>query len=178
MMIDVKEYGRALFMITEEDSVSDTLLSQVKTAESVLKANPDYAKLIDSPALMGSERIELIDKAFGSLDERLLNLIKILAEKRELRAFCNVAKAYYGFYDKSRGIERVEAISAVPLTNEQVAALEQKLRQKEGKTFIVSNTVDPSVLGGVKLRYSTIQLDGSLKTRLDKIEKALKTTVI
>ena len=55
MMIDAKEYGRALFMITEEDSVSDALLSQVKTAESVLRANPDYAKLIDSPALTGGE---------------------------------------------------------------------------------------------------------------------------
>lgn len=178
MMIDAKEYGRALFMITEEDSVSDRLLSQVKTAQSVLKANPDYAKLIDSPALTVGERIELIEGAFGSLDERLLNLIKILAEKRELHAFLGVAKAYYGFYDESRGIERVEVISAVPLTKEQIAALEQKLHQKEGKTFIVSNTVDPTILGGIKLRYSTVQLDGSLRTRLDKIEKALKTTVI
>lgn len=178
MMIDAKEYGRALFMITEEDSVSDALLSQVKTADSVLRANPDYAKLIDSPALTGGERIELIDGAFGSLDERLLNLIKILAEKRELHAFLSVAKAYCNFYDESRGIERVEAISAVPLTKEQITALERRLHQKEGKTFIVSNTVDPSILGGIKLRYSTVQLDGSLKTRLDKIEKALKATVI
>ncbi len=177
-MIDAKEYGRALFMITEEDSVTDKLLPQVKTAESVLKANPDYSKLIDSPALLGSEKVELIDKAFGSLDERLVNLIKILAEKRALHLFCNVAKAYCDFYDQSRGIERVEVISAVPLTKDQVSALEKKLHLKEGKTFVVSNTVDPSILGGIKLRYSTVQLDGSVKTRLDRIEKALKTTVI
>ena len=46
------------------------------------------------------------------------------------------------------------------------------------KTIILTNTVDPSILGGVKLRYLGVQLDGSVKTRLDKFEDALKNTVI
>ena len=44
--------------------------------------------------------------------------------------------------------------------------------------IIVKNTVSPEILGGVKLRYSGIQLDGSVKTRLDKFEASLKNTVI
>ena len=31
-MTDAKEYGRALFLITEEDSASDKVLSDVRTA--------------------------------------------------------------------------------------------------------------------------------------------------
>ena len=177
-MTDAKEYGRALFLITEEDSASDKVLSDVKTAESAFGANPDYAKLLDSPALSKSERITLVDKAFSSLDERLLNLIKILTEKREIHLFAKVAEAYYGFYDESRGIERVEAVSAVALTKEQTLAITKKLGAKFGKTFILTNKIDPSILGGIKLRYSGVQLDGSVKTRLDKFEQALKNTVI
>lgn len=177
-MTDAKEYGRALFLITEEDSVSDTVLKDVKAAERILNDNPDYIKLIDSPALAKAERVELIHKAFSSLDERLLNLLKILAEDRILYLFGKAAKAYYAFYDESRGIVRVEAVTAIPLTNEQSKALSAKLSAKAKKTFIVTNTVDPSILGGIKLRYSGIQLDGSVKTRLDKFEEALKNTVI
>ncbi len=178
MMTDAKEYGRALFLITEEDGLSDKIISDVKAAESVLKSNPDYVKLLDSPALSKSERVELADQAFKGLDERLLNLIKILTEKRAMFLFCGAAKAYQALYDESRGILRVEAVTAIPLSEKQARAIKDKLAVGLGKTIILNNTVDPSILGGVKLRYMDVQLDGSVKTRLDKFEDALKHTVI
>ena len=46
-MTDANEYGKALFLITEEDAVSDSVLADVKTAERVFKANPDYVKLLN-----------------------------------------------------------------------------------------------------------------------------------
>ncbi len=177
-MTGVYEYGKALFLITEEDSASDKVLADVKTADSLFKAHPDYVKLLDSPAVSKDERVGLVDKAFSGLDERLLNLIKILTEKRMIRYFDKVAQAYYELYDESRGILRVEAVTAIPLTKEQSAAITKKLSLSLGKTVVLSNTVDKSILGGVKLRYSDVQLDGSVKTRLDKFEEALKQTVI
>jgi F-type H+-transporting ATPase subunit delta len=177
-MTNAQEYARALFMITEEDSVSDKVCADVKTVATVIKENPDYIKLISSPAISKDEMCELLDKAFSSLDWRLLNLIKILSEKRAMMAFDKIASAYSDLYDESRGIKRVEAVSAVPLTKEQILAIEQKLHIQVGGRFILTNTVDPSILGGIKLRYSGIQLDGSVKTRLDKFEEALKSKVI
>ena len=177
-MTDANEYGKALFLITEEDGVSDKILSDVKTAERALSLNPDYIKLLNSPALPKSERVELVGKAFSGIDERLLNLIKILTEKREIHIFPKMAKAYYNLYDEARGILRVEAITAIPLTEMQTSAIKAKLTRSLKKTIVLSNTVDPSILGGVKLRYSGVQLDGSIKTRLDKFEDALKNTVI
>ena len=50
-MIDAKEYGRALFLITEEENLSDEVLADVKTADKSLKMNPEYVKLLDSPAI-------------------------------------------------------------------------------------------------------------------------------
>ena len=177
-MTDAYEYGKALFLITEEDAVSEKVLADVKTAESVFIANPDYVKLLCSPAVPKEERVELVGKALSGLDTRLLNLIKILTEMRAVNLFGKVAAAYYGLYDESRGIVRVDAITAVPLTAAQSDKLAAKLSRTLSKTVIVKNTVDPSILGGMKLRYSGVQLDGSVKTRLDKFEDALKNTVI
>ena len=53
-----------------------------------------------------------------------------------------------------------------------------ELSAMTGKKIIIKNTVCPEILGGVKLRYSGTQLDGSVKTRLDSFEKSLKNTVI
>lgn len=177
-MIDAKEYGRALFLITEEDRLSDKVLADVKTAERILADNPEYIKLLNSPALPKEERVMLADKAFTALEVSLLNLIKILIEKRELHLFSKVAKEYSTLYDESRGILRVEAVTAIPLTDGQRSAMTDRLSKSLGKTVVLRNTVDPSTLGGVKIRYSGVQLDGSVKTRLDKFEEALKNTVI
>ena len=177
-MTDANEYGKALFLITEEDGVSDKIISDVHTADSVLISNPDYVKLLDSPALSKEERVGLVDKAFSGLDQRLSNLLKILTEKRAMHLFCKAVKAYYALYDESRGILRVEAVTAIPLSEGQAKAIKDKLTLTLNKTIVLDNTVDPSILGGVKLRYSGVQLDGSVRTRLDKFEDALKHTVI
>ena len=108
----------------------------------------------------------------------LLNLIKILIEKRDLRYFSKVASEYYSLYDNSRGILRVEAVTAIPLTDSQRDAMTKKLSSSLNKTVVLTNTVDKTTLGGVKIRYSGVQLDGSVKTRLDKFESALKNSVI
>ena len=177
-MIDAREYGKALFLITEEERSTEKVLSDVKTAEGAFLKNPEYVQLLDSPAISKEERVSLCDKAFSGIDQNLLNLIKILIEKRDTRLFTKVAREYYALYDESRGILRVEAVTAIPLSDSQRDAMTKKLILSLRKTVILTNTVDKSTLGGVTLRYSGVQLDGSVKTRLDKFEAALKNTVI
>ena len=172
------EYGRALFLITEEDGTSDKIISDVRVAEQILRDNPEYVRLLNSPAVAKEERVGLVGTAFGRLDENLLNLIKILTERRSVQLFGKMAEEYYRLYDESRGIVRVEAITALPLTAAQADAITKKLSSSLNKTVVLKNTIDQSTLGGVKLRYGGVQLDGTVKTRLDKFEEALKNTVI
>ena len=177
-MTDAKEYGKALFLITEEDGTTERVLSEVTLVEKLLSSNPEYTKLLDTPALVKEERVRLIDESFGSFDTSLCNLIKILCERREVHLLPKVCESYSKEYDTSRGIERVDVITAIPLTDSQAERLKERLGALTGKTVIINNIVEPSTLGGVKLRYSGIQLDGSIKTRLQKFEEALCKTVI
>ena len=105
-------------------------------------------------------------------------MVKILVERRLLYLINKIYDAYISAYDISRGIERVEAISSIPLTNSQIEKLQNKLAKLTGKKIIIATTVDPSILGGMKLRYMGKQIDGSLKTKLDKFEQGLKDIVI
>ena len=172
------EYGKALFMLTEERGTTDAVLPDVKAAEKIFSDNRDYVKLLDTPALSKAEKLALCDSAFSSLDEDVKNLIKLLCERHSIHAFRDVAREFSKLYDESRGIERVEAITAIPMTDEQLAKLKDKLSSMTGKRIIIKNTINPEILGGVTLRYSGTQIDGSVKTRLDKFGKTLKNTVI
>ena len=172
------EYGNALFLLSEEMGTTDTTLNDVLILDEVFSKNPEYVKLLDTPALPKAEKLALIDEAFGTVSENARNLVKILCEKHAVNSFHEIRKAFSSLYDAARGIEHVEAVTSVPMTEEQLKKMSDRLSAKTGKTVIIKNTVEPEILGGVKLRYSGIQVDGSVKTRLDSFEKILKNTVI
>lgn len=177
-MIDAKEYGKALFLLTEEDGTTETVAEDLKTVRKLLRENPRYVKLLDTPALKKEEKLRLIDRAFSSLHESVRNLTKILCEKHSVYRLSQVAEHYAVLCDEARGILRADALTAVAMTEKQVCALSGKLSALTGKTVIVKNKIDPAVLGGVVLRYAGKQLDGSLRARLEGFEKSLKETVL
>ena len=177
-MIDAKEYGKALFLLTEEDGTTAAVAEELEALREILRENPRYEKLLDTPALAKDEKLLLIDRAFSTLHENLVNLIKILCERHSVYQLPRIAGIYADLYDEARGIERVEALTAVAMTPRQMEAMRAKLSRMTGKTVIVRNTVDPSVLGGVVLRYAGKQFDGSVKARLDALEKSLKEIVL
>ncbi len=177
-MLNAEGYGEALFLLTEERATTENVLADIQTVVRLLAENPEYCNLADTPALSTEERVKLVGEAFEGLDGDLLSLLKILSENRALYAFPEVAEVFSARFDESRGIERVTCVTAVPMTEKQVEGVKSKLGKELGKKIVVTNTVDPSILGGMQLRYSGVQLDSSLKTSLEKIEKLVKTTIV
>lgn len=177
-MVNASEYGRALFMLTEETARTEIAVNDIKAVQKVLSENPEYVKLLDTPALPKEEKLLLIDKAFSKVDIYLVNLIKILCESHSVYMFDKTAETFFELYDEARGIERVEAVTAIPLSEEQKKKLASKLAAITGKQIIIKNTVSKEILGGIQIRYSGKQIDGSVKTRLDSFEKSLKKIVI
>lgn len=173
-----REYGRALFMLTEEVGSTERVREEVLELSQLFASSPDYCKMLDTPALSPDERIALVDEALSGLDEHLVNLIKMLTKRRMAYAIQRTLRVYDEEYMRSRGIERAEAISAVALSEAQRVKLAEKLGKITGKQIIIENKVDPSILGGIRLRYMGIQRDGSVKARLESFAKSLGDTVI
>ena len=174
----IKAYGDALFSLAEEMGQTDAVMQDIEILGRAIEENPEYLGMLDSPALSREERLALIDGSFSSLNKSLVNMTKLLTEKRLAHTVPKVLEHFVRTYEKSRGIERVEVISAVPLSDTQTARLKAKLEGITKKQIIINNTHDPALLGGMKLRYMGLELDGSVKTKLDGFEKSLSELVI
>lgn len=172
------EYGRALFLLAKEIGAIDEIKADLTACIQVFDMNPEYAKILDTPAISKEEKLSLADKAFSTLNEYVGNLVKMLSEKHSVSTLPDVYKTYLALYNEEMGIEEVEAVTAVPMTDSQLEAMRAKLEGITGKKIIIKNTVDKTILGGVKIRYEGRQVDGSLKTRLDGFSESLKNIVI
>lgn len=82
----------------------------------------------------------------------------------------------YSFLDLARermNLLAVEVISAVPLTREQLASLEKKLILMFRKQLDITATVDPSLLGGLRVIAGDTVLDDSIKRKLTDMKQSV-----
>lgn len=177
-MTGTNEYGKALFLLAKEDGKYDEYISDLFLLTEAFKQNEKYISLLDTPAVPKDEKLSLIDDSLGTLNQNIINLVKILCEKHSVYSVFDIHKTFISLYNEEMGIEEVTAITAVPMTDEQKERLKKKLESITEKHIIVKNVIDKNILGGMKLRYSGKQIDGSLKSRLSEFEKKIKSTVI
>ena len=177
-MTDMKEYASALFLLAREEGMTALIYEELASLKSLLLENPDYVKLLDTPAMKKEERLALAETAFAGFSEYVRNVIMLLCEKHLAAGLPRLIDGYSALYDEECGILRAEAVTAVAMSDAQIKRLVAKLGAITGKTVVLKNTVDPTTLGGVKLRYAGNQLDGSIRAGLERFENALAGVVL
>lgn len=168
-----KEYGDAIYALATEEDCLDEVTEGLELAVEVFRDNPGYLTLVQNPALSKEERLGLLDQAFAGTHRYVLNLLKLLCQRSALGLTAGCFEQLRALVYAQRGILPVEVISAVALSQEQQEALKEKLAAKTGKTIELYEKLDPSVLGGVKLRYDGRELDGTAAGRLGALRHIL-----
>ena len=172
-------YGQGLYTLAMEEGLEGQILEELAVLETAFGENPEFLKLLASHNVPLQERLSLLDESFrGKVHTYVLNFLKLLTEKNHIRLFLECCKAYREQYNSDKGILEVQVFTALPLNDAQKVRLTDKLTALTGKRIALLCKVDPSVLGGVRLRYDGCQVDGTLQGRLDEMSKTLKNTVI
>ena len=177
-MIDAGSYGKALYELSAETGKEKALRQQLSVICDAVEAQPAYMNLMDTPALGSTEKCRLIHEAFGKAEELLRNFLCILCEKRAFYTLPACRRAFEAAYDEAHAIVRATAVTAIALKERQKKALVQKLSAMTGKTVELENHIDPSLIGGIRLRYGGVQLDDSIQSRLDSLRKSLEEAIV
>ncbi len=171
-------YAHSLFALAEEENKEKEIFDELTELLLIFRENPEYTVLLDSPTVNVSERCNLIDEAFSACGEYVKNFLKILCEKKYIHIFPDCVREYEKQYNKKLGIEKVTAITAIPLSKELTEKLISKLEKDTGKKIALELKVDKSILGGIILRTENSQTDASVRARLEGIRSELSSQKI
>lgn len=177
-MINAAAYGKALFDLAAESGEDGRVREELELVRSALRAQPEYATLLDTPAVPVPEKLELLQQAFGSVQPMLRNCLCLLCEKRAFYQLPACADAFDACYDEAHNLLRATALTAAPLRAGQSDALREKLERITGKTVLLTVRTDPSLIGGITLRYGGVQLDDSIRSRLDQLRGSLSNAIV
>jgi F-type H+-transporting ATPase subunit delta len=125
-----------------------------------------------------SARKALIDNILpGDVDLPVRNLLYTLTQRGDLRLLHEIIAALQARMARPGEAKTpVEVVSALPLTEDERAALAAKLAGQYGAGLDFAYRVDPAILGGLVVRVGDKLIDGSVASKLAAMKQALGVT--
>jgi F-type H+-transporting ATPase subunit delta len=102
------------------------------------------------------------------------NLVGVLIANRRLSALPQVAQAFGALLAERRGQQTAVVTSAHPLSDTQRAQIAARLTEAGFSGVRLSEQVDPSILGGLIVRIGSRLYDNSIKSKLQRLQYAMK----
>ncbi|BDG49109.1 MULTISPECIES: F0F1 ATP synthase subunit delta [Parageobacillus] len=169
-----KRYALALFQIAVEKQLLERLEEEIRAVWQALAENDEFLSLLTYPKLSLEKKKALIKETFAAVSAPLRNTLLLLLERHRIDIVPELAQQFIDLVNEARGVAEATAYSARPLTEEEKRALSDVFAKKMGKaTLRIENIVDPSLIGGVKLRIGNRIYDGSISGKLERIQRQL-----
>ena len=150
------------------------------------QAEENARQLREAAQILSGVRVQLQDPRLSAahkklvLGEALKNLpqavpfINVLIDAKRLNLLDAICTQVEMLLDDRKGISRAIVTSARELSAAQQKATQEALSARYGKTVEAVFHTDASILGGLKLACNGELLDGSIQTRLAKLQEELK----
>ena len=164
-----RPYARAVFAEARGDERLGPWSDALHIAAQVVR-DPRVEALLGNPRVTPEELAQLlIGIAAGKLGAHGENFVRTLAANRRLGYLAEISTLFDELKDSAQGVADVTVTSATALADAQRRELASALEKRLKRTVRLHCGTDPELLGGAVLRAGDLVIDGSLRTRLERI---------
>jgi F-type H+-transporting ATPase subunit delta len=164
-----RPYAKAAFEGAKAAKQLGPWSGSLRRAAAVVQ-DPRVQNLLGNPVVTNAELAKLVMELAGSqLSEPLRNFIQTLAENRRLAYLPEISTLFDELKDEAEGVIDVTVTSAAPLANGEREALSAALQRRLKRQIRLQCDTDPGLIGGAVLRAGDLVIDGSVRSRLDRI---------
>ena len=167
-------YAESLFDLAKEENKVTQYLDDIKLVGEVLDSDPQIVQFFNHVLIENDKKIQLLDQSFkGNVDQYVLNFLKLLVQSRRIRYIDDIVKSYIKLSNQYLGIEEGKIYTPYKLTDQQIQDIEKAISQKENKKVTLKVSIDPSLLGGIKVQIANRIYDGTIKNKVEMLKKEL-----
>ena len=168
-----RRYAEAAFEVAVRDDAVDAWRNELDTAAAVV-AEERIGRALANPAIPLETRIATAEATFGKLvGPKVLNLVRLMLRRGRIQELPRLAAEFRRLDDDRQGIARASVTSTLPLEPDEVSALKERLASSTDRRVELDLKVDPSLLGGLVVRLGDLLVDGSVRSRLERLRNRL-----
>jgi F-type H+-transporting ATPase subunit delta len=167
-----RPYAAALFQ--SSTAADGAQLATQLDALAGIAGDAGLREFASNPKVTDEQVYTLVSGLAGSdLSPKLKNLLNVVIDNGRLSVLPEIASQFRSLVNDGGGVADAHIVSAFPLDAAQQADLAKVLEKRFGRQLTTSVTVDPSLIGGVRVTVGDEVLDTSIVARLEQMRVAL-----
>jgi len=164
-------YARALFEAAVDDGVLDRVHEELGEFADALDEDRNLQVFLFSPYFSSEEKKQGVRRIVTDADERLLNFFELLAERHRMPVLFRIRRIFDDLWAEENKLLSVTVTSATELDQGLVDDIGKRIEEQTGRQVELSSSVDPDVLGGLRVRVGNMVLDATVRNRLEQLRK-------
>lgn len=168
-----RPYAEAAFRVAKEKSTLGPWAQALELLEFVV-TDSNVAGCIGDPKISGQQLKNLVLGVCGErLDGPARNFVEVLVDNGRLALMPEIRRSFEDLKRAHEGTLEAQIYSAFALDEEQTGQLVRRLESRYRRKVSAQVSVDPQLIGGVKIVVGDQVLDATVRGRLDAMAAAL-----
>lgn len=154
----------------------DRIAADLEKLLGVCAADAGFRAFLADPRQGAADQHKAMIAVLQSLGigDEVRKLVGVLINNRRLSHLAAVATAFGAKLAERRGQQVAHVTTAFPLTDTQRAQIVARLTESGISGVKLAETLDPTILGGLIVRIGSRLFDNSLKSKLQRMQFAMK----
>lgn len=172
-----RRYAGALYQLADEQKQLDAIASDLRALKNLQQESAEFRAIACHPRLTRAQLVGAMQKVASAakLNPLTANFLALVAQNRRLAELSFMIDSFLDDLAARRGEYNADVCSAKPLSSAQQEQLAVKLREIAGGKVHLSVREDASLLGGLTVKLGSRLIDASVKSKLARIERQLKS---
>lgn len=163
--MSLSNYAKALFELALEKKIIDEINQHFDDFQTSLEKQKLWIEMMDSPMFHFEQKRKMIDDL--AYHPSFLSFLKTLAKKHIMHKSSEIYDEWTSLTRIHQKIAHLHVYSATKLKAEQIERIHQALKPRfPGRTVSLKFSIDPKLIGGIKVIYRGQALDHSVAREL------------
>ena len=173
-----RNYAETLLILAKKQGQQEEWGGLIDALAVAMQEDRTLRTFLESPKLAGSQKIEIVKKAFGKKAPPVfLRFLETVISKRRQMLIPAIATEYRGLIDESEDRVHANVIVAREPGEAEKGALTKNLSRVLGKQVVPHITLNPAILGGLIVKVGDTVMDGSVRRRLATLRSRMLATI-
>ena len=171
-----KRYAKALISYGIDQGKLDLLFNEINSLINTLDGSEDLMNFISNPTISKDIKGNVLNQLTDTSMPNISILVNLLSANNRIDMLLEVCKDFINQYNKKNNIVEVTITAPIEISDELENTIEKYLSSIKAGTIKLTKKKDKALIAGFTLDLDNTRLDASVKKRLEKMQKQLKTT--
>lgn len=166
-------YAKSLIGLAIEKGVLEQVHEDMQFFTRVCEENRAFLLALSSPVVNHQKKLAILNGIFKTrVSPITFSIFDIITKKNREAILFDIAREFHNQYNQYKNVQPAQVTTTFPLDEKLRSEFKQKVIESTGKQEVeLEEKVDPKLIGGYVLKIGDRQIDESIKSRLQLIDR-------